>query len=127
MQRDTQRVAQLVVTGTPVTKKRARHGNGTHYTPDDTRQYEQTVAWTARATGRRFDRVPLHVEITFHVHRRTGDIDNLAKSILDGLEKGGLIPNDTWVDQLWLRRVIDRTQPERAIVTVTEIQEAAAA
>lgn len=116
------REVRLVVTGTPVTKKRARSGNGTHYTPADTRAYEQTVAWTARSAGRPFNRQPLHVTIAFHVHRRKGDVDNLAKSILDGLEKGGLIPNDTWVDHLVVERVIDAGEPECAVVTVSEIE-----
>jgi Holliday junction resolvase RusA-like endonuclease len=47
----------------------------------------------------------LAIDIFIETQRRlTGDLDNYAKSILDGIVKGGLIEDDSQIDQLRIGR-----------------------
>jgi len=99
----------IKIPGRPVAKGRPRATKtGIVYTPKATRDFEEHVAWMARsAKGKPFapsDR--LSVEISLHTKNRLlmGDIDNYAKSILDGLVKGGLIPDDGQIDHLCIER-----------------------
>ena len=103
----------LEIPGPPVAKQRARKGNGGWYTPKPTRDYEEAVAWVCRAQRERFGDQPVKVSIvlsadgaTVHVSPSDlaisgpGDLDNYAKSILDGMQKGGLFKNDKQVVEL---------------------------
>jgi len=89
----------LEIPGRPVPKGRPRVAAGGHaYTPRRTRDFEELVAWHARGARRRFGRQPLAVEIELWSQRPLrGDLDNYVKSILDGLERGGLFVNDRQV------------------------------
>jgi len=58
-----------------------------------------------RATGARFAG---HVSVSITLcakHRLAGDLDNYAKSILDGMVKGEMIKDDRLVDKLVIERV----------------------
>jgi Holliday junction resolvase RusA-like endonuclease len=109
---------QLVVPGPPRPCERARRGRRGHwYTPADTEDYEQRVAWAwrqARAPG--FGSLPLAVSAHFYVERPPshygtgrnshrvkaghadlippGDLDNYLKGLLDGLQKARAFHND---------------------------------
>lgn len=93
----------IVVPGEPVAKERPRVNMKTKtvYTPKATKVYEETVAFTARATGAKFGEGRLLVEMQFAVTSRKGkDLDNLIKAVLDGLAKGGLFKNDKQIVEL---------------------------
>ena len=92
---------------------------GHTYTPPKTREYEELVAWTARLIAPFGPDSRLRVRITLHDgladvevveldrEARTklrGDVDNYAKSIVDGLVKGGLIGDDRQIDELEVLR-----------------------
>ena len=63
----------------------------------------------------------VHVEITLHAPtRRSYDIDNRAKALLDAATHGGLWHDDDQVDVLTIRRG-DIVRDGMARVTVTEI------
>ncbi len=74
--------------GNPVPKARPRVlRSGITYTPKTTKEYEQRIGWAARAVWRK---TPLQgygigVRATFGVSSMRPDIDNLEKSLLDGL------------------------------------------
>lgn len=108
------------IPGRPIAKQRARMRNGQFYTPAPTRHFEESVAWSARATGVRDLSGDLHVEIGICTKRPLrGDVDNYAKSILDGLVKGGLISDDREIVSLCIGK--SRTvasEPDRTLVTV---------
>jgi crossover junction endodeoxyribonuclease RusA len=89
----------LEIPGRPVPKGRPRRGrNGRWYTPTATIQYEDFVAWMARASGDRYGDRDVTVRIELRTSSRLrGDLDNYAKGILDGLQKGGLFDNDRQV------------------------------
>ena len=56
------------------------------YTPRKVREWEQQVAWEARAAGWQCVEGEVELEVTFWSSRRwPGDLDNLLKSLLDGL------------------------------------------
>jgi crossover junction endodeoxyribonuclease RusA len=112
----------FVVPGQPVPKARPRLGrNGHVYTPKLTRDYERLVGLCARGGG--FLR-PLMgpVAVTLRLwfpDRRRRDIDNSAKSILDGLN-GVAYADDSQVADLHVTRHIDAADP-RAEVSITTL------
>lgn len=79
------------VPGRPVPKERPRTGQGRTYTPKKTLDHEQAVrdrAWAAMVKGRVSKNLSddLGIIVTFHLpDRRRVDIDNLLKTVLDGL------------------------------------------
>lgn len=108
------------IPGRPVAKQRARARNGKFYTPAPTRRFEELVAWHARTVGVRDLSGNLYVEIGIYTHRPLrGDVDNYAKSILDGMVKGGLISDDREINCLSVQKgkALSREQ-DRTLVTV---------
>ena len=93
----------VVIPGRPVAKGRPRVGAaGNVYTPKTTRDYEERIAWLVRASRGRVDG-PCEVFITVFARGNRPDIDNVAKIILDGLQKGSGIANDRDVVDLRVR------------------------
>lgn len=89
------------------------------YTPKATREYEESVAWSARASRVSFGDRSVWVKITLVFNRAPrGDIDNFEKAILDGLEKGQLFDNDRQVLQKSTRVIIGYVGEEHAVVQV---------
>lgn len=105
---------ELVIPGRPVPWQRVRTNQGRFFTPKETRDYEESVAWTARATRERIGDQPCKVTIELHSAKAVvrlepvegkprklkGDVDNYAKAILDGLQKGEMFDNDKQVVEL---------------------------
>lgn len=85
----------LSVSGKPVPKGRPRMGRGRVYTPKTTVEYEERIAQAWRdkygdlSLGAR-----IHAFLYFGTttHHNT-DLDNLVKSALDGLQRGGAFVN----------------------------------
>ena len=87
----------FTIPGQPRPKQRARGGNGRHYTPEATRQWEETVGWYANNAmsrgGHDILTVPLMLSVIFYrEHERKADLDNLVKSIQDGMN--GIVYED---------------------------------
>jgi len=84
---DAIKCAAFTVDGEPVPKARPRLGRGGHaYTPSRTAAWEERVGWAYReAQGPEFHG-PVQVALHFRrKSRRRADLDNLIKSVLDGL------------------------------------------
>ena len=81
----------FTVPGQPVPKQRARVVNGRAYTPDRTKGHEQAIIVAAREAGYRGEpdaESEFIVLIDFYRSgRRACDLDNLAKTVLDALNK----------------------------------------
>lgn len=75
----------LRIEGAAIAKARPRVGRNITYTPQRTHDWEEWVGacWLAEH-GQTLLAGPLDVSIVFHGKGR-GDIDNLCKSVLDGL------------------------------------------
>jgi len=86
------------------------------YTPRETREYEQRVAWEAKAAGASPIDGPVGVRIVCVASQRNQpDLDNVAKSILDGLN-GVAWDDDRQVVELHV--YVRRGRPERVEVEV---------
>lgn len=92
------------------------------YTPQETSKFEKQVALAAltAANGKvLFGDIAISIKLYFS-DKRFGDLDNYAKSILDGLQ-GTLFENDKQVARLSIERYIDKD--ERAEIYIGEIDD----
>ena len=99
---------RLWVPGRPVPKGRARAGaRGRVYTPVVTRRAEaEVVRLACEAWGRRPPLVaPVDVLVEVHCSAYRGDLDNIAKLVLDALQKAGVLRNDRDVWHLCVVRI----------------------
>lgn len=122
----TERV-MFVVPGRPHGKRRPRvtmrGRKAIVYTPRESREYEQRVAWEAKAAGARPVDGPVGVRIICVTSRRNRpDLDNAAKSILDGLN-GVAYADDSQVVELHVYAMTG--EPERVEVEVVSVEEEA--
>ena len=101
--------AFLTIPGEAVPKGRPRFNRktGTLYTPKETKVYEDCVALVAKASRASYTKdIALAVQIVIYTAKKSvGDADNIAKSVLDGLQKGGAIEDDSQVWLLVIKRI----------------------
>ena len=112
---------RITVPGRPVPKGRPRLGvRGSKafiYTPERTKEYEQTVGWHARAAvqGCKALECPVAVTIDLHLHgKRRIDVDNCAKSILDGMN-GIVYEDDNQVVDLRVRKLRESNRKKQRV------------
>lgn len=112
----------FVVPGRPVPAVRmTRHGKWVSDRAKGYLAYKTQVGWAAKAAHFGLIHGPVRVEIHIYLKgQRAGDVDNYAKSILDGCN-GVIWLDDAQVVELHVFRHAGR--PERAEVRVTEIKE----
>lgn len=102
----------FVVPGKPQAKQRARAGRGgRHYTPKETRQYEELVKWIGIEATSRWRKMlesvwlktgTFALGVTAYVpDRRRRDLSNIEKSIEDGLN------GVTWDDDCQIKRRLE--------------------
>lgn len=113
----------FVVFGQPIPKARPRMAQSGHvFTPKRTLDYERRVMLCARQAGLRRPCAGA-VSVTLHLfvaNRRRADIDNIAKSILDGLN-GIAYADDSQVADLRVSRSFDASNPRAEIsIEITE-------
>lgn len=116
----------FTVLGPPRPWQRAQVGaNGKHFKPRRTRAYQKLVATVAGLMRPRAWPLEARYRVeakVFFPDARTRDIDNVAKSLLDGLN-GVLWKDDRQVELLSMQRAVDRTSP-RIEVVVDALEEA---
>lgn len=91
--------------------------SGYAYTPARTRAYEEVIALNARKVywGAAV-RGPLRVRLLFYqANNRRCDLDNLVKSVLDGLQ-GVVFKDDAQIWELYAVRHVDADNPRVEIV-----------
>lgn len=77
----------------------------------------RAAGWTTPAGDKR----PLRVCIVFFRDARRGDLDNFAKSVMDGITQSGAVwRDDRYVVQADLEMRVDRERP-RTVVIVSEM------
>jgi len=119
-------VIKLTIPGRPVPKARPRLGvrgrKAFVYTPPATKEYEKLVGWVAKATGCRPVKMPVAVVLDVYIKRKL-DADNIAKSILDGLN-GIVYEDDDQVVELLVRKhKVQRKEEERVEIEIREFGE----
>ena len=93
------------VAGKPVAKARPRVGKHGTYTPANTREWEELVAWSAKAKMGATEPMQerLRVHLVFFGASKISDLDNLAKSVLDAMN-GLVYKDDSQIDRLVIER-----------------------
>lgn len=94
-------------------------GKVTTYTPKDSRAYKERIALVARGAVARADRwdrdARFSVAIFVYDDRRTYDIDNVIKAVLDGITKARVVwVDDRRVDSISADRFSLRSRAEAA-------------
>jgi len=121
---------RITVPGRPVPKGRPRLGvrgrKAYVYTPERTVEYEQTVGLCARAAVQGCEALecPVAVKIDLHLHgKRRIDVDNCAKSILDGMN-GVVYLDDNQVVDLRVRKLRESNRKnQRVEIEIREARE----
>ena len=124
---------RFTIPGEPVPKGRARtrvvttkagKSFATHYTPADTKAYEQKVALLCQAAvaAHRWLWSPKdRFAVTVHVFRthegKGGDLDNYSKACLDAIN-GVAFPDDRYVRELTATLEQDAEQPRVEVVVI---------
>lgn len=117
---------KIIIPGRPVPKARPRLGKGGNvYTPEKTKQYEELVAWKTKEVIKE----PLtgNVAVYIKVYVKGDvfpDLDNIAKSILDGMNKVAYY-DDKQVACLVVQRI--KSREEKVEVELEEVEADAAA
>jgi Holliday junction resolvase RusA-like endonuclease len=72
-----------------------------------TKVYEDCVALVASASHARYTKdTELRVQVLIFTNKKSpADIDNIVKSVLDGIQKGGVIEDDSQVCDLHIQRI----------------------
>jgi crossover junction endodeoxyribonuclease RusA len=109
-----------------IPKQRPRAGKNGIYTPKETKQFEQAIKTLAKMQLFRENVGPLSVPINVgiiigSVKLLRGDIDNYAKSILDGLNGIAYI-DDRLIRTLGVR-ILEKQQRDYIIVEINPIKE----
>jgi len=101
-----ERIATFTVPGRPRGKERPRVGrNGKFYTPKTTREYEETVAWFARAAYKEEPtKDPVRLDLTIRSSKSKADTSNILKSIEDGMN-GIVYIDDRQIKEIHISRI----------------------
>jgi len=114
---------RITIPGRPVPKARPRLGvrgrKAYVYTPPETREYEQLVGWVAKSAGCRPVEGPVSVALSVYVKGRL-DADNIAKSILDGLNGIAYEDDDQVVELLVRKHRVKAAAEERVEIEIRE-------
>lgn len=116
-------MCKIIIPGRPVPKARPRLGirgrTAYVYTPPATREYEKLVGWVARASGCRPVDGPVSVSLSVYARGRL-DADNIAKSILDGLNGIAYEDDDQVIELLVRKHRVNKKTDERVEIEIRE-------
>lgn len=89
----------------------------------------KAIAWHASASAAILEAgrptvglAAVKVEIVAHPPRRSCDVDNCLKAILDALEAAGVVENDNQVAEITVRRGAVERSPGRVLVTIERME-----
>lgn len=118
-------VLEIVVSGKPVPMGRPRltfrGGFARAYLPASTKDYLYLVETSVRASSARtgwkwYEGDTYSLVVHFFGARASADIDNLVKSIMDGLTMAGVIEDDKYVFHLTATKATDKGNPRAEII-----------
>lgn len=112
---------KITVPGRPVPKGRPRLGvrgkTAYVYTPPATREYEKLVGWVAKCSGCKPIDGAVAVTLTVYTRGKM-DVDNMAKSILDGLNGVAYEDDDQVVELLVRKHKVKSKADERVEIEI---------
>jgi crossover junction endodeoxyribonuclease RusA len=99
-------IATFTVPGRPRGKERPRMGrNGKFYTPKRTREYEELVAWCARAAYREDPTtLPVRLNLIIRSSKSRADTSNILKAVEDGMN-GIIYVDDKQIEEIHISRI----------------------
>ena len=99
-------LVKFTVPGRPRGKERPRMGrNGKFYTPRTTREYEESVAWFAKAAYKgEPTKDPVRLDMTIRSSKSKADTSNILKSIEDGMN-GIIYVDDKQIEEIHISRI----------------------
>lgn len=115
--------AKVVVYGSPITKSnfKLHNKNGRAILPYNTGQahdryaiYEQEIAFNARSQNPDItltESLIAVLKVFYKSELRHPDTANITKSIFDGIEKSGLIINDSQIRRIYIEEHYDKENP----------------
>ncbi|MGF7431075.1 RusA family crossover junction endodeoxyribonuclease [Thermoanaerobacterium thermosaccharolyticum] len=111
---------KIVIPGRPVPKGRPRFSKAGHaYTPRRTREYEELVGWKVREIIKEPIKGDVTLHIKVYVKRNVfPDLDNIAKSIQDGMNKIAYY-DDKQISYLTVQRI--HGEEEKVEVEIEEV------
>lgn len=114
---------RIIIPGRPIPKGRPRlgvRGRTTYvYTPPETKEYEKIVGWIAKSAGCRPVEGPVSVALDVFTRRKL-DVDNIAKSVLDGLNGVAYWDDDQVVDLRVRKFKVKNKAEERVEIEIRE-------
>lgn len=118
-----EKVVRFTIRGEPKSKQRPRVTARGTYTPAETREAEQRVrqAWTETNTEPYAYQVIVSIDF-FNGNKRRRDLDNMAKLVLDALNKHAY-EDDYQVVALNLQKFFTTREKARTVVTLAEVIE----
>lgn len=126
--------AKIVVKGSPISKSNFKlvNSNGRSILPvssgkyhDRYAIYEETIAFEARAQNPNIvleDGLIAVLNVYYKSELRHPDTNNIPKSIFDGIEKSGLIINDSQIKTLVINEFYDKENPRFELELFSESQ-----
>lgn len=112
---------RITIPGRPIPKGRPRLGirgrKAYVYTPPKTAEYEKLVGWVAKCSGCRPVDGPVAVDLDIYVRIRM-DLDNVAKSVLDGLNGIAYQDDGQVVELLVKKHKVTNTADERVEIEI---------
>jgi len=116
-------VVTFTVLGEPRSKQRPRVTARGTFTPQETIIAERAVRDAWRSTGHPQFVYEVLVDITFYNgNRRRRDLDNMAKLVLDALNKEAYA-DDVQVVELNVRKLFTEKEKARTIITIRDLAE----
>jgi len=116
---------RFTVLGRPVPKKRPRLGirgrKAYIYTPPETKTYEQLIKLVSRKAVRRPLTGPLSVKMKVFVKKQKGDLDNIIKTVLDGMNMAVYV-DDSQIRKIDAEMIADENTEERVEVEVRRMR-----
>lgn len=116
-------MTKIIIPGRPVPKGRPRLGvrgrKAYIYTPPATREYEKLVGWVAKCSGCRPTEGPVSVSLVVFCRGKM-DVDNVAKSVLDGLNGVAYEDDDQVVELLVRKHKVKSKADERVEIEIRE-------
>lgn len=108
------------IDGKPTPKARPRFSRGRVYTPRESQLAEELVASLLALKMRQLGPAEVGVTLTFGFSsRKSGDLDNCAKLVLDAMQMARVIDNDRQVREL---HVLANDVPKGDEYTIVEVK-----
>lgn len=116
-------IIKIIVSGTPISKSnfKLNSRNGNYILPSSSGKYHDRYAvyeeYIAYETKRQYPNLTFNTSLTailnvfYKYEKKHPDTNNITKSIFDGIEKSGIIINDSQITKLFIEEFYDKENP----------------